>query len=133
MDKKINFGKSDLIDIIKSSLIAVVTSLVLILVFAIIIKFTGIPDNIIMIINLIIKSVSMVAGMLFGVKTARMGALKGLLSGLLFVGVSYALFAIINMDATFSITMLIDSAIIVAEGLIAGIIAVNVKERTQNR
>lgn len=133
MDKKINFGKSDLIDIIKSSLIAVVTSLVLILIFAIIIKFTGIPDNIIMVINLIIKSLSMVAGMLFGVKTARMGALKGLISGLLFVGVSYALFAIINMDATFSITMLIDSAIIVAEGLIAGIIAVNVKERTQKR
>ena len=49
MDKKLKFGKDDLIDIVKSSLIAVVSSLVLILVFAIIIKFTGIEDKIILI------------------------------------------------------------------------------------
>ena len=55
MDKKLKFGKDDLIDIVKSSLIAVVCSLVLILVFAIIIKFTGIEDNIILVINMIIK------------------------------------------------------------------------------
>ena len=52
MDKKLKFGKDDFIDIVKSSLIAVVSSLVLILVFAIIIKFTGIDDKILISNNL---------------------------------------------------------------------------------
>lgn len=129
MDKKLNFGKDDFIDIVKSSLIAVVSSLVLVLIFAVIIKFAGIPDNIILVINMVIKSISIVIGLLFGIKNPRLGAVKGLLSGLLFVIVSYVLFAIINMDAKISIMMLIDSAIIIAEGLIAGIIAVNIKDR----
>ncbi|HRF36592.1 MAG TPA: hypothetical protein PLZ09_04760, partial [Clostridia bacterium] len=60
MEKKMKFGKEDLIDIVKSSLIAVVSSLVLILLFAIIIKFSGIADNVILAINMVIKSISIV-------------------------------------------------------------------------
>lgn len=133
MDKKLKFGKDDLIDIVKSSLIAVVCSLVLILVFAIIIKFTGIEDNIILVINMIIKSLSIVIGILFGIKNARLGAVKGLFSGLLFVLVSYILFAIINLDAKIDFMMLIDSLIILVESLIAGIIAVNIKDKRAER
>ena len=71
MEKKMKFGKEDLIDIVKSSLIAVVSSLVLILLFAIIIKFSGIADNVILAINMVIKSISIVLGILFGIKHAR--------------------------------------------------------------
>lgn len=133
MDKKLKFGKEDLIDIVKSSLIAVVSSLVLILVFAIIIKFTNIEDKIILVINLVIKSLSVVIGILFGVKNAKLGAIKGIASGLLFVLVTYALFAIINLDAKIDIMMLIDSSIILVESLISGIIAVNIKDRKESR
>ncbi len=132
MDKKLKFEKSDLIDIVKSSLIAIVSSLVLILVFAMIVKFAGIEDNYIVVINMIIKSLSVVLGILFGVKQAKLGAIKGLASGLLFVLLSYILFAIINLDAKIDVMMLIDSAILIAESLIAGIIAVNIKDRKAN-
>lgn len=132
MDKKLKFDKSDLIDIVKSSLIAIVSSLVLILVFAMIVKFAGIEDNYIVVINMIIKSLSVVLGILFGVKQAKLGAIKGLASGLLFVLLSYILFAIINLDAKIDVMMLIDSAILIAESLIAGIIAVNIKDRKAN-
>lgn len=132
MDKKLKFDKSDLIDIVKSSLIAIVSSLVLILVFAMIVKFAGIEDNYIVVINMIIKSLSVVLGILFGIKQAKLGAIKGLVSGLLFVLLSYILFAIINLDAKIDVMMLIDSAILVAESLIAGIIAVNIKDRKAN-
>ncbi|MDE6566056.1 MAG: TIGR04086 family membrane protein [Clostridia bacterium] len=133
MDKKLKFGKEDLIDIVKSSLIAVVSSLVLVLIFAIIIKFTGIEDNIILVINMIIKSLSIVVGILFGIKNARLGAVKGLCSGLLFILVSYVLFAIINLDAKIDLMMIIDSLIILVESLIAGIIAVNIKDKRAER
>lgn len=133
MDKKLKFAKEDLIDIVKSSLIAVVSSLVLILVFAIIIKFTNIEDKIILVINLVIKSLSVVIGILFGVKNAKLGAVKGFASGLLFVVVTYALFAIINLDAKIDIMMIIDSVVILVESLISGIIAVNIKDRKESR
>lgn len=129
MEKKMKFGKEDLIDIVKSCLIAVVSSLVLILIFAIIIKFSGIADNVILAINMVIKSISVVVGILFGIKNARLGAIKGLFSGLLFVLVSYVLFAIINLDGKIDLMMLVDSLIILAESLIAGIIAVNIKDK----
>ena len=132
MDKKLKFGKDDLIDIVKSSLIAVVSSLVLILVFAIIIKFTGIEDKIIL-INMVIKSLSVVIGILFGIKNARLGAVKGLASGVLFVLVTYILFAIINLDGKIDLMMVIDSLIIMAESLVSGIIAVNIKDRKADR
>ena len=133
MDKKLKFGKDDFIDIVKSSLIAVVSSLVLILVFAIIIKFTGIDDKIIIVINMVIKSLSVVIGVLFGIKNARLGAVKGIASGLLFVIVSYILFAIINLSAKIDLMMIIDSLIILVESLIAGIIAVNIKDKKADR
>ncbi len=129
MEKKMKFGKEDLIDIVKSSLIAVVSSLVLILLFAIIIKFSGIADNVILAINMVIKSISIVLGILFGIKHARLGAIKGLFSGLLFVIVSYVLFSIINLDGKIDLMMLVDSLIILAESLISGIIAVNIKDK----
>ena len=133
MDKKLKFGKDDFIDIIKSSLIAVVSSLVLILVFAIIIKFTGIDDKIILVINMVIKSLSVVIGVLFGIKNARLGVVKGIASGMLFVIVSYILFAIINLSAKIDLMMIIDSLIILVESLIAGIIAVNIKDKKADR
>lgn len=129
MDKKLKIEKNDFIDIVRSSLIAVVSSLVLILIFAIIIKFTGIADNIILVINMIIKSLSVVLGILFGIKNVKLGAVKGLLSGVLFVFVTYALFAIINLDGSVDLGMVIDSLIILAESLISGIIAVNIKDK----
>ncbi len=129
MDKKLKFGKEDLIDIVKSSLIAVVSSLVLVLLFAIIIKLSGLNDTIILVINLIIKSLSIVIGILFGVKNAKMGAVKGLATGVLFVFISYILFAIINLNAKIDLMMVVDSLIIIAEGLISGIIAVNIKDK----
>lgn len=129
MDKKLKIEKNDFIDIVRSSLIAVVSSLVLILIFAIIIKFTGIADNIILVINMIIKSLSVVLGILFGIKNVKLGAVKGLLSGVLFVVVTYALFAIINLDGSVDLGMVIDSLIILAESLLSGIIAVNIKDK----
>lgn len=132
MESKLKFDKNDFIDIVKSSLIAIVSSLVLILVFAIIVKFAGIEDNYIVVINMIIKSLSVVFGILFGIKQAKLGAVKGFVSGFLFVLLSYILFAIINMDAKIDLMMLIDSSIILIESLIAGIIAVNIKDRKAN-
>lgn len=133
MDKKLKLEKEDFIDIVKSSLIAVVCSLVLVLIFAIIIKFTGIPDNIIVVINMVIKSISVLVGILFGIKNARFGAVKGLLCGLLFVIVSYALFAIINLDASIDVMMLIDSLIILVESLASGIISVNIHDKRNGK
>ncbi len=82
---------------------------------------------------MVIKSLSVVIGVLFGIKNARLGAVKGIASGLLFVIVSYILFAIINLSAKIDLMMIIDSLIILVESLIAGIIAVNIKDKKADR
>ena len=82
---------------------------------------------------MVIKSLSVVIGILFGIKNARLGAVKGLASGVLFVLVTYILFAIINLDGKIDLMMVIDSLIIMAESLVSGIIAVNIKDRKADR
>ncbi len=132
MKNKLSFKKSDMLDVIKSVLISVVTCLLLVLSFAMIMKFAELPESVILPVNIMIKCISVVTGILFGLKTAEHGALKGLMSGLLFVLITYLLFSIINGDFTLSIMSLIDSIIMLVQGVITGVIVVNIKGKRSN-
>ena len=127
MDKKMNFKKSDMLDVVKSVLIAVVTCLILVLVFAMIMKFAELPEGVIMPVNIMIKCISVVTGVLFGVKVAEHGAIKGLMSGVLFVLVTYLLFSVINSDFSLNMMSLVDGIIMIIQGTITGVIVVNIK------
>lgn len=121
--------KQDITDMIRSALLAVIVCLVLILIFAIIAKFCPVPDSVIVPVNIMIKVVSVTFGVIFGLKTAEHGAVKGLLTGALFALVTYLLFSIINNDFSADWTLLIDSVVLIVEGILSGIIVVNIKGR----
>ncbi len=129
MKMKLRLKKSDLTDVVKSVLIAVITCLVLVLAFAMIMKFAELPDSVILPVNIMIKCISVVTGVLFGIKAAEHGALKGFLTGLLFVIVTYLLFSIINGDFSLSLMSLVDIAIMIVQGVVTGVIVVNIKSR----
>lgn len=133
MDKKLKFNADDVKDIVKCVLISIVSCLALILLFAIVVKFANLSDSVIKPVNIIIKSVSVIAGILFGIKHTSVGAIKGLLTSILFVLVTYILFAIINQDWSFDISMLIDAIILIVEGLAGGVLTVNIKDRSGRR
>lgn len=127
--KALKLDKANILDILKSLLLAVTFSLVFVLIFAVVIKFVEIGDAVIMPINEVLKSLSILFGLMFGIKSPCKGALKGGIVGVSFCLVSYLLFGIINNDFSIQTVQLIDSVIMIAMGVISGIIAVNVKEK----
>lgn len=131
MEKTSNF-KSDLLDVIKAVLFSTLISLGLVLIFAIIIKFASLPSNVILPVNIAIKIVSVLIGTMIGFKNANNGLLKGAITGLIYMLFTFFIFAALSAfkDIKFS---WIDLVTLPVAGAIAGIIAVNIKARRQNR
>lgn len=127
--KALKINKSTVTDILRSSLIAVIVSLVLVLVLALIVKFTGIGNSVILPVNQVIKIVSILVGCLLGIKTKEAGILKGAVSGLLFTLISVFVFLIINKTLDGNSFSFMDFVAGIVAGAVSGIIAVNFKKK----
>lgn len=126
--KKIAINKNSLFDVLRTTLVAVIISLVMVLVFSLIINFVSINNNIIMAINQAIKVFSILIACFIGIKDKRQGVLKGALSGLLFTLLAILVFSIVSRSITFSSLNLIDIALGIVAGGISGVLAVNLKK-----
>lgn len=113
-------------DILRCILYALVVSVFLVLVFALIIKLTGMSANVVNYINQGIKVISVLIAIIIGLKERYMGAAKGALIGLIYTLLSFLIFKLLASQA-FSLTIF-DILIGIVVGLISGIIAVNVKK-----
>ncbi len=131
MEKSINF-KNDLLDVLKAVLFSTLISLGLVLIFAIIIKFASLPNNVILPVNIAIKILSVLAGTLIGFKNLSNGLLKGAITGLIYMLFTFFIFAALSAfkDVKFS---WIDLITLPVAGAIAGILTVNVKGHRKNR
>ena len=117
-------SKSSLIfNMLKGIFISLLISLTCILIFALVIKFVGVPQNLIQPINQIIKFVSI----LFGVKSMyRHSTSKNIFTALLLGGIytllALLIFSILNKNFTFEMTMLTDMLFGAVAGFISGVI-----------
>ncbi len=120
--------KGNILDVIKSVLLAVLISLGLILIFAIVIKFASLPSTVIMPVNIAIKLISVLVGTLIGFKTAENGLIKGAVTGLIYMLFTFFIFAALSgfKDVKFS---WIDLITLPIAGAISGIIAVNIRHK----
>ncbi len=117
--------------ILKGSLIALCISLILVLVFAFLLKFTNIPDSIIYPINQVIKGVSIFLGVFISLKkTKELGLVNGLLIGFIYTFIAFLVFSILSRNFSFDITLLTDIVFGAIIGAICGIICVNIKKST---
>ncbi len=115
--------------IAKGVVVGLCVSLVGILLFAFILRFTSISDKVIAPVNEVIKGVSIFFGVFIGLKKyKKMGLLNGILIGFLFTVVAFLVFSLLDgafcFDRTFVNDMLFGSII----GAICGIICVNLKK-----
>ena len=118
------------IAVIKGSLWAVSISLIAILLFAIIIRFTNIPDSFIMPINQIIKVFSILIGTILASKINPKNGLKmGFYIGILYTIVAYLVFSLLSQNFTFGTTNIIDLVFAGIIGAISGVFAVNISSR----
>ena len=118
-----------ILDIVKTVVVAILCSMILVLVFALVVKATDIDEKGIAYANQGIKIVSVLIGTLVGFKRGgSAGWLKGLISGLLYVFFSFLVFSLISGELSWSNLTWIDFLTSAAVGVICGVIAVNVKK-----
>ncbi|MBO4479419.1 MAG: TIGR04086 family membrane protein [Clostridia bacterium] len=121
------------LDVVKTVVVAVLISMVLVLVFALIVKATSANDTTIAWVNQGIKIVSVLVGALIGFRRGGKGGwLKGLIAGLLYVVTSFLVFAAISGDFSAGALSWTDVLIGAVVGLLCGVIAVNVKKSAKN-
>lgn len=120
--------KTDVTDVLKAVLFATLISLALVLIFAIVIRFANVENKVIMPVNVAIKILSLLAGVLLALKNPQNGLVKGAISGLLYMLFTFLIFSALNgfKDVTFS---WIDLITLPVAGAISGIIKVNLKSR----
>ena len=115
--------------IAKGTLISLCISLILVLVFAYLLKFTNIPESIIFPINQVIKGISIFLGVFISLrKSKELGLVSGLLIGLIYTILAFLVFSILAGTFTFDITLLTDIVFGAIIGAICGIISVNIKK-----
>ena len=111
--------------IMKGDTITVLTTLSLILLFAIVIKVSLLDSSVIKWVNQFLKIISIFVGVFFSIK-GRLGFLKGGLVGLFSTVIIFIVFAFMGGDLTAGSTI-IDSIFGAFIGAIVGVLAVNRK------
>lgn len=106
---------------IKGVVTALFTTIVCIFLFAIILKFVGISDMAIKIINQIIKVLSIFLGVNVFLKRNNNGAvIKGLFVGIVYTVLSYCVFSVLSKSFSFGLNFLFDAIFSCAVGAICG-------------
>lgn len=116
-------------EVVKANIIALIVALVGVLLSALIVKWCNIPDKAIPIINQVIKTVAVFAGILISLKKPTNGWLRGMITGFIFVWLSYLVFSLLDMNFSFGLHLLNDSVLGMVAGMIGGIIAVNIRRK----
>lgn len=119
------------VNLLKGVLIALFFSLISILLFAFVLKFTNISESVITPVNQIIKGLSVFFGVSFALKKQReMGLVSGLLIGFIYTFVAFVVFSILGGHFNFDLSLLVDGVFSAIVGGICGIICVNLKKNS---
>ena len=118
-------SKSIIKELLFGAVFSAIVTLLLILVFAVIVKYANLSSVAIKTVNQFIKGISVFIGCFFSLKTDR-GLVKGVLVGTIYLVFIYVLFAITG-GFSFGIGLLFDALICLIIGGVSGIFAVNFK------
>ena len=123
-------SKTKILSIIKGAFWGVAFSLICILIFALIIKFTSISEKAIFPINQIIKVLSILfACFIVGKKVKKGGLFVGLFTGILYTIVAFVIFSILDGSFSFGLSVLNDLTFGAILGMISGILCINIRNR----
>lgn len=123
-------NKKNILHILSGMAVAIAVTLMLILLFAVGIRFLNIGDGWIFPINQIIKIISLIVGINIAMKrTKSKGFLSGILIGLLYFVISYIVFSILQSDFSFGMNNFYDLILTTLMGGLIGIILVNLNKK----
>lgn len=119
---------NNILGLLKGTFWAISVSLLCVLIFAFIIKFTALSESLISPINQGIKIVSILCGtIIMSKKIHNNGWLWGLLLGASYTILAFLIFSILDGHLEFGLSLLNDTLFGSISGLISGIIAFAIK------
>ena len=122
MKEKLKISPAGIISILKASLLGVVTSILLVLLFAFILKFVNINSNIITIVDQIIKIISIFVAIfaLFKAGGNKL-LLRGMVVGAVYSVLSFIVFSMLKGGVNFTVGLFTD---ILFSALVGGVSAI---------
>lgn len=121
---------SNFVRIIKGSILSIILTIICLLIFSLILAYTNIPEKTMIPVITVVTAISILAGSIISVsKIEKKGIINGALVGLIYILTIYIISSIAkgNFGITINSIILIASAIIA--GMLGGIIGVNIKNR----
>ena len=116
--------------IIKGSLVSIILTTILLIIFSIILAYTNIPENTMIPVITIITAISILVGSIISVsKIEKKGILNGAFVGLIYILIIYAISSIVKGNFGININSIILIASAMVAGMLGGIIGVNIKNR----
>lgn len=117
-----------IINILKGVGISLISSLLLLIIFAIILTFTNIPETVIGPVIIVLTAISILFGSsISNMKIKKNGLLNGGIIGGMYMLTIYLISSILNWDFTLNLEALIFIVVGIAFGILGGIIGVNKK------
>lgn len=115
-------------NISKGVIISLITTCIMLLVFAILLTYTNINEDVIDTVIIIITAISILIGSSIGnLKIRKNGLLNGAIIGCSYISIIYLISSILNWRFSLSFQSIIMITIGVVFGILGGIIGVNKK------
>ena len=121
---------SNMLKIIKGSIIAIMLSLVLLLIFALLLAYTNVPESIISPVIIVISAISILVGsFMSSIKIKKQGIVNGGIVGGIYMAVLYLLSSMVQNDFGVNSYAIIMIAASILAGCFGGILGVNMKRK----
>ena len=115
-------------NIIKGTGIALITTVLLLLIFSIILTYTNIEENVINPVIMIVTAISILLGSSLGnIKIKKNGLINGGIIGALYIITIYLISSILNWKFSLNIQSIFMIIISIVFGILGGILGVNRK------
>lgn len=123
-------SKNSIMAILGGALLSISITLILILVFALFIRYFDISNNWIFPVNQVIKIISLFIGIIVALKKLKnKGLMNGILIAITYFILSYLIFSILQGKFSISLNNLYDFILTMLMGGLIGIIVVNITKK----
>lgn len=119
--------KKDYLDVLKSLILSIFFTIMLIIIFAVVIQFLEFSDKAYIVINLFIRYLSIILSIFISYKSLSNGLIKGLIVGILYSCVMMLIYAIVNGEFSFTVFSIVDIVCLIIIACISSIFKVNIK------
>ena len=114
----------------KGVLIAVLVTVVVFLISAVLLSYTSLPEESIPVISTSVKLIgALVAGFVPAKKSGNRGIITGAISGLLYILIIWLIASITSSGAVFGVSFFTTAALCVVSGALGGIFGVNLRPK----